>query len=114
MPYCPNCKYEYVDGVESCPDCKVELVSEPPPDEIEDMTPIYVAEDPTEAAILRGILEEAGIPVRERADVDTDLDVFAGPIAEEAIMVPSTRAEEAKNILKNAQEKGKRMPVDAE
>jgi len=112
MPYCPNCRYEYVEGIEICSDCEVELVSELPPDEIEDMVPIYIAEDPTEAAILRSILEEAGIPVRERADVDTDLDAFAGPIAEEAIMVPSSRTEEAKKILKKAQDKGKRLPAD--
>jgi len=31
MPYCPNCRSEYVDGVASCPDCKVALVGELPP-----------------------------------------------------------------------------------
>lgn len=112
MPYCPDCKYEYNEGVESCPDCEKELVSELPPEEIEEMVPVYVAEDATEALILRGILEEAGIPVRERADVDTDLDAFAGPMAEDALTVPKSRAEEAKMILEKALEKGKRLPAD--
>ncbi|MEN6370687.1 MAG: DUF2007 domain-containing protein [Armatimonadota bacterium] len=114
MPYCPDCKYEYNDGIKNCPVCGAELVSELPPEEIEDMVPIYVAEDTTEAAILRSILEEAGIPVRERADVDTDLDAFGGPIAEEAITVPKARAEEAKKILKKALERGKRLPAGEE
>lgn len=26
MPYCPKCKYEYREGIEECPDCKVKLV----------------------------------------------------------------------------------------
>jgi hypothetical protein len=28
MPYCPNCKYEYKDDIELCPDCGAKLVDE--------------------------------------------------------------------------------------
>lgn len=39
MPYCPKCGYEYRDDIESCPDCEVDLVAEPPaeiPEEYQD------------------------------------------------------------------------------
>ena len=26
MPFCPECKYEYVAGIKACPDCYVDLV----------------------------------------------------------------------------------------
>lgn len=31
MPFCPNCRDEFEDWVETCPDCKVSLVDEQPP-----------------------------------------------------------------------------------
>ena len=91
-----------------------ELVEELPTEEIEDMVPVYIAEDHNEAIIVRSILEEAGIPVRERADIDTDLDIFAGPIAEEAIMVPVSRKEEAEKILEEARASGQLLPESDE
>jgi len=30
MPFCPNCHYEYVADVKTCPDCDAELVDELP------------------------------------------------------------------------------------
>jgi hypothetical protein len=41
MPFCPNCKYEYVPGITDCPDCYVPLVDELPKDpEPEQAAPI--------------------------------------------------------------------------
>lgn len=110
MPYCPSCRYEYTDEVTTCPDCGVELVDELP--EEEETVEIYQAEDHNEATIIRSILEEAGIPVRERADVDQELDVFAGPFGEESIEVPVSVAEQAKKVINEALEAGKNMPEE--
>ena len=30
MPFCPKCSYEYVEGINECPDCQIELVEELP------------------------------------------------------------------------------------
>jgi len=32
MPFCPRCRFEYVAGVASCPDCGVALVGALPPE----------------------------------------------------------------------------------
>lgn len=38
MPYCPRCRYELEENIETCPDCNVDLVAEllPIPEEYED------------------------------------------------------------------------------
>jgi hypothetical protein len=30
MPFCPSCKYEYIVGIKTCPDCDIDLVDELP------------------------------------------------------------------------------------
>ena len=107
MPYCPVCKYEYVEGMAKCPDCGDNLIDGLPSEE--EMVSIYVAKDSNEAMIVRGILDEIGIPVAERADKNKDLDIFASPIEEEDIQVPMSHAEEARKILEKALEAGKRL-----
>jgi len=32
MPFCPECKYEYVSGIATCPDCGRKLVAKLPED----------------------------------------------------------------------------------
>ncbi len=32
MPFCPECRYEYIAGTEECPDCGAKLVDKLPPD----------------------------------------------------------------------------------
>ncbi len=31
MPFCPECRYEYVEGTTECPDCNVQLIDKLPP-----------------------------------------------------------------------------------
>ena len=52
MPYCPDCRYEYREGVEKCPDCDVELVEalpEEPEPESKDPNLVCVASYPHQA-----------------------------------------------------------------
>ena len=66
MPYCPNCRDEFRDWVEECPDCKVQLVDELPsekplPDDIE-LVELFSAQNQVSAYAVKGRLESAGIP----------------------------------------------------
>lgn len=68
MPFCPECRDEFQDWVEICPDCKVPLVDKLPPPPLpkpafNNEPMVYVATAPNEqiAYLWAGILEDSGI-----------------------------------------------------
>ena len=108
MPFCPKCKYEYREGIARCPDCdlplRAHLREEPKAEPMEDAwVVVATAANEMEARVIRGVLESAGIPVWERADIVKVLNPLSiGPLAEESIAVPESRVEDASNILRDA------------
>lgn len=66
MPVCPNCDYEYVEGVTYCPDCGIALVDESMITKPEDWTEenwevVYTSGAEYEVEMIRDNLESAGI-----------------------------------------------------
>lgn len=120
MPFCPNCRAEYVEGVKRCVDCDVELVPELEPEEGERFSnepfiPVFRYKDDMEAAIARGVLEDAGIPVWERADVVKSVHrLTVGPLGEEVLLVPESRTGEALKALEEALGEGADIEDDAD
>jgi len=116
MPYCPNCRYEYEEGVETCPDCGADLVKRLPPRPRtidEDLVSVYVAESDLEARMVRNVLEEAGIPVWEKDEIVTGVDPFpVDPFPEDSVLVPKSREEQAKKAIETALESAKRLPLE--
>ena len=67
MPFCPNCRTEYRDGVTACADCDVSLADSLPVSEedvFESVDPVllHFFEDGISAEIVKNALEENGIP----------------------------------------------------
>jgi hypothetical protein len=64
--FCPNCRYEYIRGVATCPDCGVALVDELPsepakqPKDSESVI-VYISISQLKSALVKSILEDAGI-----------------------------------------------------
>ena len=66
MPVCPNCKYEYIEGITICPDCNTPLVDSLELNNYkelseEDWTLVYTSFSYIDVDMLKENLESAGI-----------------------------------------------------
>lgn len=66
MPVCPNCEYEYVEGMTICPDCGTRLVDDKYFIKPEDWTEenwqvVYTSGQEYDVEMLKDNLESAGI-----------------------------------------------------
>jgi hypothetical protein len=66
MPFCPNCDYEYVEGITKCPDCGTSLVDEEHYQKPEEWTEenwevVYTSYKDYEVEMLKDNLDGAGI-----------------------------------------------------
>ncbi|MDO8585675.1 MAG: DUF2007 domain-containing protein [Armatimonadota bacterium] len=118
MPFCPKCRYEYVEGVAVCPDCDVPLERVLPPEETpksssgDEPTPLMVAQDVIEADIIKTILGSAGIPVLVQSDT---MHIYRATLLHErpiVVLVPASKRAEAEDVLKQASEGGKEIDWD--
>ena len=98
--FCPKCKSEFVDGINECPECRVGLIEELPPDpkpprpELSDYAEVLVNPSPGDVAILKLILDSKEINFfieGENAQIS-----FATP----KLMVRTDQVETARELIK--------------
>ncbi|HTX34470.1 MAG TPA: DUF2007 domain-containing protein [Bryobacteraceae bacterium] len=105
--YCPQCGTEYRDGFTECADCHVPLLAgTPPPDEPSafnpslDLVDVLVSQDAVQLAMVKGLLEDAGIPFNVPGGITrlvNDVDPFLQKHLR--VQVPRDREEEARQLL---------------
>jgi hypothetical protein len=61
MPFCPECKSAFKQGVTECPDCKVQLVEKLDEGETADFVELYKVSSLIEAEAIQALLVENGI-----------------------------------------------------
>lgn len=66
MPYCPQCKNEFIEGTVTCDDCGVSLVAELPvstekPSDIDELVEIWRTQGEVDAQLVKALLEGNGI-----------------------------------------------------
>jgi len=109
MPFCPQCRCEYRQGVELCPECDVALVAglSPDPELIWDPTEwvtIDESGDESEARILEGFLAESGLPVRVQRHGDRAFPTSHGGLSLFEVQVPAEELGRAVDLLESVDE----------
>ncbi|HBO70345.1 MAG TPA: hypothetical protein DD658_09580 [Deltaproteobacteria bacterium] len=97
--FCPECHAEYVAGVSLCPDCRVPLEAELPPEPVTEFVEhvtVLATGNPVVLALAKSVLESAGIRCFVRGEILQDL--FRIGTAE--IRVPEEEAERATDLLR--------------
>jgi hypothetical protein len=108
MPFCPQCRAEYVAGAKECKDCGVPLVDVLPPEvheDKEDLVPVYKADTEVQAGMVLSVLQQAGIdaelyPIWDR-ETHSWLKLFSDPGGRwGSVVVLEHEAERAKELIR--------------
>ncbi len=120
MPYCPDCRTEYVEGVEECEDCGRILLPgsppEPPHRQLAELgnsklVRIRVFSGGTaqmDADLARNILETEGIPCLLPGE--TSAEVL--PVLDVPLLVREQDAERATELLKGYLDEAEALPSE--
>jgi len=100
--FCPACRYEYTDGIRTCPDCGETLVDKLPIEEDSkiDFIPLPSLPGRVYGDMVKGALEEKGIPCYIRSENIGDAYQAQGtfPFGGVRIFIPENRLQEALSI----------------
>ena len=105
MPVCPNCNYEYVEGILICPDCKSNLVDANELEQFEDLSEddwvlIYTSFNEIEVEMIKDNLESAGISASILSQRDSSFPA-PGNLAYIKLMVKKPDVSEALEFIQD-------------
>ena len=103
MPYCPNCRFEYKEEMDKCPDCGTELVDELPnetPPQEPKFVPLRNLPSRVYAQMLQEALKNEGILSMIKGDEGIPLrtTTIHIPVSKITIWVPKKDAAKAEEI----------------
>lgn len=95
MPFCPNCTYEYKEGIKVCPDCGTTLVEELVD---HDWVVVYTSDQEYDVQMMKDALESADIEATILSQKDTNFPV-TGNLAVIKLLVKNEDAASALNLV---------------
>ncbi len=103
MPVCPNCEYEYVEGITFCPDCGSALVDEEfywKPEEWteENWEVVYTSNQEYEVEMFKNNLEGAGITATVLSQKDRNFPT-PGDLSQVKLLVKKADVAAALNYI---------------
>ena len=118
--YCPQCGCEYRDGFSECSDCHVPLLAGTRPpgqadpfDPTLDLVVVLETNDSFQVALVKGLLEEAGIPFYILGQIATLVNDVDGSLNKWVrVQVPSDREAEARALLEELRQAGTGLSAD--
>ncbi len=103
MPICPDCNYEYIEGMTICPDCGSVLVNEDLFVKPEEWTEknwevVFTSTYEYEADMMKNNLEGAGIPAAVLSQADRNFPAL-GDLSVVKLMVHKSDVRAALNFI---------------
>lgn len=116
MPVCPNCKYEYVNGITICPDCNISLVEIKEfskSDEVseKDWVLIYTSFSEIDINMIKGNLESADIGVFVLSQKDSSFPA-PGDLSLIKLMVKEADVQSALEFIQEIKSKSSELDED--
>ena len=116
MPICPNCEYEYIEGILICPDCNVALV-----DELKNFNElsedecvlVYTSFSVIDVEMLKENLESAGMSASILSQKDSSFPV-PGDLSKVKLFVKKTDVSEALEFIQTVKSKPTNTEEDGE
>ena len=116
MPICPNCEYEYIEGILICPDCNVALV-----DELKNFQElsedewvlVYTSFTVIDVEMLKENLESAGISASILSQKDSSFPT-PGDLSTVKLFVKKADVSEALEFIQTVKSKPTNTEEDGE